>query len=202
MLKINISDVVKVLTVDESGVCEDGSNRTWVRCSCLSFFDEEETYMTLTAFGYVADMILDNHTGENMRRAFVNGSLEIVKGSEIVKVKFNGVTKSVAIPNYQFRIIANDLRFIDKNNWGEHESEVEFTDDNGEDEVLDLTGASGSNKIETAATDGDVNYVDDDSEEAETGRRIRRERVGRRNSNGRSARDRGIGRRVKRVVPE
>ena len=41
MFKINVQDLVKVLTIDDSGVCEDGSKRTWVKCSALSFFDEK-----------------------------------------------------------------------------------------------------------------------------------------------------------------
>ena len=50
MLKLNVQDLVKVLTIDDSGVCEDGSKRTWVKCSALSFFDEKEepTYISLS----------------------------------------------------------------------------------------------------------------------------------------------------------
>ena len=56
MLNLQVSSLLKVLTIIDNGVCEDG--RSWVRCSALSFFDEEEQIMTLTAFGHYADMII------------------------------------------------------------------------------------------------------------------------------------------------
>lgn len=166
MLKINVSDVVKILTVDDSGVCDDGTKRSWVRCSAMSFFDEDETYMTLTAFGYVADMILDNHTGSNARRAFVNGSLEITEGSEIVNVDFNGKTRGIKIPKMHYQILADTVRFIDKNNWGETSSDndtVKIVDDT--DEPIDLTGGKQNETAATKSSKDDLTIKDDDSDD-------------------------------------
>ena len=190
MLNLSINSLLKVLTIDDHGVCEDG--RTWVRCSVMSFFDEDDKHMEMTAFGYYADMILDNHTGDNMRRAFVSGTLEMVKTKVTQKVNFNGVVKSVVIPDYQFQIIADSVRFIDKNTWGEtDEVIVEASDD---DEPIDLTKFSDDDSDETAATSGDVNFKDDDSETRTSRSRTTRDRS-------KSARNKGS-RRVKRVVPE
>lgn len=193
MLKINVTDLIKVLTIDESGVCDDGTGRAWVRCSALSFFDDEENYISLVAFGYTADMILDNHTGENMRRAMVTGALEVVENFEIVKVDFNGVKKSIKVPKINYKLIVDSLRFVDKNNWGETNGEAVSITDDDNDEPLDLT--SGNHK-EVAATTGDVKYVDDDDA---THRSLSRERN---NYNSKSARAKSGGRRIKRVVPE
>ena len=156
MLKVNISDLIKILTIDESGVCDDGTKRTWIKCSALSFFDEEETYISLFAFGYTADMVLDNHTGDNMRRAMVSGTLEIEEGYEFVKIDFNGVKKSVKVPKPQYKIVADTLRFVDKNNWGET-PEADIVADEDEDEVIDLTaGTAGKSKTkESAASNSD-----------------------------------------------
>ena len=172
MFKINVQDLVKVLTIDDSGVCEDGSKRTWVKCSALSFFDEEETYISLFAFGYIADMILDNHTGDNMRRAFVSGTLEIEESYEIVKVDFNGKSKSIKVPKNNYKIVADTLKFIDKNTWGETEnSTTGYTLSDDDDEPLDLTISGRSkknNKSEIAATSAshsDKEIIFDDEEE-------------------------------------
>ena len=174
MLKLNVQDLVKVLTIDDSGVCEDGSKRTWVKCSALSFFDEEETYISLFAFGYIADMILDNHTGDNMRRAFVSGTLEIEESYEIVKVDFNGKSKSIKVPKNNYKIVADTLKFIDKNTWGETEnSTTGYTLSDDDDEPLDLTISGRSkknNKSEIAATSAshsDKEIIFDDEEEEE-----------------------------------
>ena len=151
MLKLQVNDLVKILTVDEVGTCKDG--RTFVRCSALSFFDEDETYMVLTAFGAIADMIADNHTGENMRRAMVNGRLEITKGKVKQKVRIDGAVKTIMVPDYQFQILADSVRFIDKNRIGETEVEVD------DEDVVDYDIVD-ADVEETAATDGDVVIAD------------------------------------------
>lgn len=156
MLKLQVNDLVKILTVDEIGECKDG--RTYVRCSALSFFDEDETYMVLTAFGAVADMIANNHTGDNMRRALVSGHLEITKGKAKQKVRIDGAVKTIMVPDYQFQILADSVRFIDKNRSGEVEEDLEDDEDVVEFEIVD------ENTQETAATVGDVSIVDDEDD--------------------------------------
>lgn len=157
MIKINVQDIIKVLTIDEQGVCEDGTNRSWVRCSALSFFDDKETptYITLFAFGYTADMVIENHTGENMRRAFVSGSLEIEENYEIVKKEFNGVKKSFKLPKMSYKLIADTLKFIDRFNDGEGQ-DVEVLEASDEDEIIDLTTGTAT-KTTAASSEGNTN---------------------------------------------
>lgn len=182
MLKLQISDLVKMLTVDEVGQCKDG--RTFVRCSVLSFFDEDATYMILTAFGAVADMIADNHTGENMRRAMVNGRLEITPTKVKQRVRIDGVIKTIMVPDYQFQILADSVRFIDKNRVGETEADIE------DDGVMDYEVLDGETE-EIAATKGeDVTIVDADEKAP---KRTARNTTKNKNKGQRT---------VKRVVPE
>lgn len=142
MLNLQVSSLLKVLTIIDNGVCEDG--RSWVRCSALSFFDEEEQIMTLTAFGHYADMIMDNHSGENMRRAMVTGKLIATKQKE-PKTK-HGFTTMVW--EWYFQIVADTVHFIDKSNIEKEVDEeevstnalppkgtiIDFTDDDNDDD--------------------------------------------------------------------
>ena len=160
MLKLQVNDLVKILTVNEVGECKDG--RTFVRCSALSFFgdDDNATFMTLTAFGAVADMIADNHTGENMRRAMVSGRLEVTATKAKQKVKIDGVIKTIMVPDYHFQILADSVRFIDKNRIGETEADTD-DDDVVEYETVD---ESEGEVEEIAATTGEVKIVDADED--------------------------------------
>lgn len=162
MLNLQINSLLKVLTVNEQGVCEDG--RTWVRCTAISFFDEEEKVMTLSAFGYYADIILDNHTGENMRRAMVTGTLEVHKGKVTKTKNINGVPVSMVIPEYYFQIVADTVRFIDKSNLATEEEYENTSASIPEGTTIDFTDDD-----EVAATTGsDVTFTDDNSEEKES----------------------------------
>ena len=184
MLKLQINDLIKILTVDEVGQCKDG--RTFVRCSAMSFFDEDDTYMVLTAFGAVADMIADNHTGENMRRAIVNGRLEITTTRVKQKVKINGgASKTIMVPDVRFQILADSVRFIDKNRAGETNADLDDDDDVVEYEAIDE-----QDEEEIAATDGDVTIVDAD------------EVAPRRTARTNSTKSRKNARTVTRVIPE
>lgn len=168
MLNLQVNSLLKVLTVNEQGVCEDG--RSWVRCTAVSFFDEEQKLMTLSAFGHYADVILDNHTGENMRRAMVTGTLQVTKGKVTKTKKINGVPVNMVIPEYYFQIVADTVRFIDKSNLVTEEeyeatnnaipegATIDFTDD--DDEMT-------SNEV-AATTGSDVTFTDDNSEEKES----------------------------------
>lgn len=183
MLKLQINDLIKILTVDEVGQCKDG--RTFVRCSAMSFFDEDDTYMVLTAFGAVADMIADNHTGENMRRAMVSGRLEINTTKTKQKVKINGISKTIMVPDVRFQILADSVRFIDKNRAGETEADLDDDDDVVEYEAIDE-----QDEEEIAATNGDVTIVDAD------------EVAPRRTARTNSTKSRKNARTVNRVIPE
>lgn len=163
MLNLQVNSLLKVLTVNEQGTCEDG--RTWVRCTAVSFFDEEEKVMTLSAFGYYADMILDNHTGENMRRAIVTGTLEVTKGKVTKTKNINGVPVNMVIPEYYFQIVADTVKFIDKSNLA---TEEEYEATQGaipEGATIDFTDDDDDNDGEVAATGGDVTFTDEDTTE-------------------------------------
>ena len=164
MLNLQVSSLLKVLTIIDNGVCEDG--RSWVRCSALSFFDEEEQIMTLTAFGHYADMIMDNHSGENMRRAIVTGKLIATKQKE-PKTK-HGFTTMVW--EWYFQIVADTVHFIDKSNIEKEVDEeeistnalppkgtiIDFTEDD-DDELIDLTSAKDKGAV--ATSDDDIDEI-------------------------------------------
>ena len=160
MLNLQVNSLLKVLTVNEQGTCEDG--RTWVRCTAISFFDEEEKVITLSAFGYYADMILDNHTGENMRRARVTGTLEVTKGKVTKTKKINGVPVNMVIPEYYFQIVADTVRFIDKSNLATEEEYETTSNAIQEGATIDFTDDDEDTDGEVAATGEDVTFTDDD----------------------------------------
>ena len=174
MLNLQVNSLLKVLTVNEQGTCEDG--RTWVRCTAISFFDEEEKVMTLSAFGYYADMILDNHTGENMRRAMVTGTLEVTKGKVTKTKKINGVPVNMVVPEYYFQIVADTVRFIDKSNIATEEEYETTSNAIPEGATIDFTDDD-EDDGEVAATGEDVTFADDDTTESKSSKKDKKNKA-------------------------
>lgn len=113
-MKLQTTDLFKVLTIDKEGETKTGD--TYVQCSALLFADDSEQYVRLVAFGHNAEYILDNHDGEHMRRAMVTGAMEIDMRKVVVTKKVKGVTKQVYSHELTLNLIATSIRFIDKKN--------------------------------------------------------------------------------------
>lgn len=160
MLKVQVADLVKVLSVDAHGVCDDGTERSWCRCSVLSFFDKDETYMGLTCFGATADMVLENHTGSNMRRAFISGQMEIKPSKIKQKIKVKGEKLTIMVPSFNFSIIADSVKFIDKNN-----TAVENEEDDDDGDVIEYEALEYQETAATSATFGKTKVVEEDDEQ-------------------------------------